>query len=148
VATVSCHIAATPAQVFSVLANGWYYSDWVVGTSYVRAVDRNWPAAGTRLHHATGVWPLVLRDQTVVEHIEPDRQLILTARGRPLGQARVVLDLAAERHGTRVTLHETPTAGPGLLLKNPLGEAVLARRNTETLGRLSALAEHRTHPED
>jgi hypothetical protein len=65
--------------VFAVPANGSYYSDWVVGTSHVRAVDQNWPAAGTtRLYHATGVWPLVMRDETVVEHTDPDRQLIRT----------------------------------------------------------------------
>jgi hypothetical protein len=65
--------------VFAVPANDSYYSDWVVGTSHVRAVDQNWPAAGTtRLYHATGVWPLVMRDETVVEHTDPDRQLIRT----------------------------------------------------------------------
>jgi hypothetical protein len=65
--------------VFAVPANGSYYSDWVVGTAHARAVDQNWPAAGTtRLYHATGVWPLVMRDETVVEHTDPDRQLIRT----------------------------------------------------------------------
>ena len=60
-------MAASPPEVFAVLAEGWLYSDWVVGTSHVRAVDQHWPDAGTRLHHATGVWPLVVRDETVVE---------------------------------------------------------------------------------
>lgn len=146
--TVSCHIAATPPQVFAVLADGWYYSDWVVGTSHVRAVGQDWPAAGARLHHATGVWPLVMRDETVVEHVEPDKLLVLTARGRPFGEARVVIDLHPDHGGTRVTLHETPTAGAGRWLNNPAGNALLTRRNTETLARLTLLAEHRTQPAD
>jgi hypothetical protein len=35
VATVSCHIDAEPDAVFAVLAEGWFYSNWVVGTSHV-----------------------------------------------------------------------------------------------------------------
>lgn len=145
-ATVTCYIAASPPQVFATLSNGWYYSNWVVGTSHVRAVDESWPAVGSRIHHAAGVWPLVGRDETVVDEVESDRLLVLTARGRPIGQARVVIELAAEHDGTRVTMHETPTAGPGRWLHNRATEALLSRRNTESLARLSALAERRTRP--
>ncbi len=145
-ATVDCFIAATPPRVFAVLSDGWYYSDWVVGTSHVRAVDEQWPAVGSRIHHAAGVWPLVMRDVTTVEQVEPERSLVLTARGRPLGEARVVITLAAERDGTRLTMEETPTAGPGRWLHNPASEALLIRRNAESLTRLSALAERRTIP--
>ena len=112
-ATVSRVIDATPDEVFAVLANGWTYSNWVTGTSYMRAVDARWPEVGSRLHHASGVWPLVLRDETQVETIEPDRMLRILARGRPLGEARVLIQLAAEADGTRVEMTETPNAGPG-----------------------------------
>lgn len=124
-ATVDCFIAATPPRVFAVLSDSWYYSDWVVGTSHVRAVDEQWPAVGSRIHHAAGVWPLVMRDVTTVEQVEPERSLVLTARGRPLGEARVVITLAAERDGTRLTMEETPTAGPGRWLHNPASEGLL-----------------------
>lgn len=147
-ATVSCFVAGTPSQVFATLSDGWYYSGWVVGTSHVRAVDVDWPAVGSRIHHASGVWPAVLRDETVVEQVEPNSLLVLTAQGRPLGQARVVIKLAAEEDGTRVTMHETPTAGPGRWLHNPATAALLTRRNTESLARLTALAERRTQPAD
>lgn len=146
-ATVTCRIAVRPSQVFAVLGDGWYYSHWVVGTSHVRAVDPSWPAVGSRIYHATGGWPLVIRDETVVEQMERDRLLVLTARGRPVGEARVVLTLTAEGNGTHVSLQETPTAGPGRWLHNPLTEAVLRRRNVETLARLTALAERRTRPD-
>jgi uncharacterized protein YndB with AHSA1/START domain len=145
-ATVECVIAAPPAEVFAVLADGWYYSDWVVGTSHLRAVEGNWPEQGSRLFHATGAWPVVVRDESVVEQVERDHRLVLTVRGRPFGEARVVIDLVAHDAGTRVTMSETPTSGPARRLHNPLSEAVLTRRNTESLARLTALAERRTSP--
>lgn len=54
-ASVSRVIAATPEQVFAVLAHGWSYSNWVTGTSHMRAVDANWPQPGFKLHHAAGI---------------------------------------------------------------------------------------------
>ena len=85
-ATVQHRISAPPAEVFAVLRNGWLYSGWVVGTSHMRAVEDAWPATGSRLHHAAGLWPLVVHDETVVESMTPDRELVLTARGRPFGR--------------------------------------------------------------
>jgi len=43
---------------------------------------------------------------------------------------------------------ETPIAGPGKWLHNPAAEALLIRRNQESLARLAALAERRTEPAD
>jgi hypothetical protein len=91
---------------------------------------------------------VVARDETVVESVEPDRELVLTARGRPLGEARVAIELEDEPGGCKVTMHETPISGPGHWLHNPLSEAVLVRRNTESLARLAAVAERRTAPSD
>jgi uncharacterized protein YndB with AHSA1/START domain len=146
-ATVSRTVDASPAAVFAVLADGWLYSNWVVGTSHMRAVEANWPAVGSRLHHAAGVWPAVARDESVVEEVEPDRRLVLTAKGRPFGEARVVIELEGSGETTRITMTETPTAGPGKWIHNPLTEALLVRRNVEALARLAALAERRTQPE-
>ena len=87
-ATVTAHIDVPPARVYAVLANGWYYSGWVVGTSHMRAVEDAWPAAGSRLFHSSGVWPAVLADETMVEEVSPNERLVLTVRARPLGQAR------------------------------------------------------------
>ena len=148
VATVNTYIDASPAQVFAVLAEGWYYSDWVVGTSHVRAVESTWPAVGSKLFHAAGVWPVVIRDVSTVEVVEPDKRLVLTASGRPFGHARVTIELTPDESGTRVSIDEVPIAGPGKWLDNPVSELLLARRNTETLARLAALAERRTSPAD
>lgn len=118
-ATVDCYIAATPSQVFAVLSDGWYYSDWVVGTSHVRAVDEHWSTVGSRIHHAAGVWPLAMHDETVVDQVDPERLLVLTARGRPLGQARVVITLTAERSGTRDHDAGNPDSRTGTLAAQP-----------------------------
>jgi uncharacterized protein YndB with AHSA1/START domain len=147
-ATNTRRIEAPPRAVFEVLSDGWLYSNWVVGTSHMRAVDPDWPTVGSRLHHAAGVWPFVARDESVVEEVEPDRRLVLTAKGRPFGEALVDLRLDVEGAGTKVTMIETPTAGPGKWLNNPAAELLLARRNAESLARLAALAERRTKPVD
>jgi hypothetical protein len=45
-------------------------------------------------------------------------------------------------------MHEAPVAGPGKWLHNALTEALLARRNSESLTRLTALVERHTQPSD
>jgi uncharacterized protein YndB with AHSA1/START domain len=145
--SVTTHIAASPDEVFAVLSNGWYYSNWVVGTSHMRAVEADWPAPGARLFHASGIWPAALRDETQVEQVSPGERLVLIARGRPFGEARVEVIVAPEDGGTRVTLNETPIKGPGAWLHNPVSEAVLQRRNVESLARLAAIAENRARPD-
>ncbi len=147
-ATVTTFIPAPPDQVFGVLANGWYYSGWVVGTSHMRAVEAGWPAKGTRVFHSSGVWPAALGDETQVDEVSINERLVVTARGQPFGAARIELLLTPEGAGTRVTLDEAPISGPGAWLHNPITERLLHRRNTEALARLSAIAEHRTQPHD
>lgn len=147
-ATVTRRMHATRHDVFAVLADGWRYSNWVVGTSHMRAVEDAWPAAGSKLFHASGAWPLVGRDETEVREVEIDRRLELVARGRPIGEAKIVIELDDDGSGCVVTLHETPIAGPGRWLHNPATEALLVRRNVEALARLAAMAERRTAPQD
>lgn len=147
-ATNERYIEAQPERVFDVLADGWAYSNWVVGTSHMRAVDASWPARGSKLHHASGPWPLALRDESVVDVVEPNRRLELTVRGRPLGEAKVMIALSAEGDGTKVIMNEEPISGPGHWVHNSVTDRVLARRNTEALDRLAAIAERRTDPDD
>lgn len=145
-ATNTAHISATREQVFAVLADGWLYSNWVVGTSHMRAVEAEWPATGSKLFHAAGVWPAVARDETEVKECVPGERLVLVARGRPFGEAVVEIELSDESGGCWVVMHETPIAGPGRWLHNPASEAMLVRRNTQALARLAAIAERRTAP--
>ena len=146
--TTSIPIDATPADVFATLADGWTYSNWVVGTSHIRAVDAEWPAPGTRLYHAVGAWPLITRDLTEVRSVATDKQLVLLACGSRMGNAVVTIDLEPDGTGTRITMHERPESGPARWLHSPLNEAVLARRNHESLMRLRATVERRTTPSE
>ena len=63
------------------MADGWTYSQWVVGNSRMRAVDPNWPAVGSTIRHSIGVWPLAIDDETVVEKSVPLEKLVLHAKG-------------------------------------------------------------------
>jgi len=149
VATVTATIRGTPAAVHAVLADGWAYAGWMVGSSCVRAVHADWPAVGSRLYHASGTWPVLTEDDTVVEQVDPGRRLVLLAHGDALGHARIDLTLVAAGPGgghTQVTMVEDPVAGPGKWFHDPLADAVLTRRNSESLTRLAALVERPTEP--
>jgi hypothetical protein len=141
VAIVQRTVPASPQQIFAVLADGWTYSDWVVGTVHIRDVDESWPAPGSKLHHKAGPWPLSLKDSSTVESMTPDRELTLLAGLWPLGQARVQIRLEPVGTGaTLVTMEEDFQAGPLLALRNKVNDLVLHRRNAESLSRLSDIA--------
>jgi hypothetical protein len=101
--TATRDTSATPDQVWAVMADGWTYSQWVVGNGRMRAVDADWPAPGSKIHHTIGVWPLIINDETVVEARTPRQELVLLARVRPFGRARITLRLAASPTGCRTT---------------------------------------------
>ena len=138
VAIVKRTFQAPPDQVFRILADGWTYSDWVVGTVHIRDVDEHWPQVGAQLHHKAGPWPLSLQDSSTVLAMVPDRRLKLRAGLWPLGSAVIefVLDPLAGG-ATRVTMKEDFEAGPLLWARNKINDLVLHRRNIESLRRLS-----------
>ena len=90
-------VEASADDVWSVLADGWAYATWVVGAARVRSVDERWPAPGAAIEHSVGTWPLLLSDSTTVEACDPGRRLVLTARGWPLGEARVLIELEGQK---------------------------------------------------
>jgi uncharacterized protein YndB with AHSA1/START domain len=137
-------IEATPDRVWAVLADGWLYPTWVVGASRMRAVDVAWPQPGSKLHHSAGVWPGLLNDDTESLECVPERMLRLRARGWPVGEAEVTIDLVPKDEGTLVELRERAVAGPARFLPRPAQDVVLSPRNTETLRRLAYLAEGRS----
>lgn len=142
-AEISRVVHASPDRVFAVLADGWSYPLWVVGATHMRAVDPDWPAVGSRIHHSVGAWPLMLEDYTEVLAVEPGRRLELRARAWPSGEARVELELGPGTEGTVVTMRENAMSGPGLLVPGLVQDLGLYPRNAETLQRLSALATRR-----
>ena len=116
----------------------------------MRDVDANWPAPGSRIHHSAGVWPLIVNDETTVEAVEPQRRMRLRAKGWPLGEADVVIELepvggagpgSAEQ--TVVRIHEDAATGPARLVPGVVRSPLMKWRNSESLRRLSFLAEGR-----
>jgi uncharacterized protein YndB with AHSA1/START domain len=141
VATVQQIIQTSPDRVWAVLADGWTYSDWVVGTVHIRDVEPAWPAAGAKLHHKAGPWPLSLHDSSTVLSSVPDRELTMQAGLWPLGEARVKLELEpVGATATRVTMHEQFDTGPLRLARNKINDLLLHRRNRESLRRLADIA--------
>ncbi|MFF5292049.1 SRPBCC family protein [Paractinoplanes globisporus] len=146
-ATVTRTISAPAEQVYAILADGWTYSDWVVGTAHIRDVDASWPAVGSKLHHKIGPWPLSLKDASTVIAADPDRSLTLRAGLWPLGEATIRIQLApVDGENTRVTMHEDFHAGPLQWVTNKINDVVLHFRNTEALRRLAELAENSRRP--
>lgn len=140
--TVSREVAASPDDVFAVLADGWSYAGWVVGNSHVRKVDAGWPGVGTKIHHSVGAWPVQIHDVTEVVAVEPGRHLELTARLWWFGSAtiRFTLTPSAGGLGTDVLMEEEVVRGPFGLIPSVAQAAVLRPRNVESLTRLGDLA--------
>ena len=134
-------MSCTPEQVFAVLENGWLYPTWVVGASRMRDVDAIWPAVGSRLHHSVGVWPALLDDTTSVLEWQAPRHAMLKARGWPIGEAHVSIDVHDHQNGCLVRMTEDVVAGPARLFPTTLSDLAIRYRNSETLRRLAYLAE-------
>ncbi len=141
---VSRSVAAPAEAVWAVLADGWFYGTWVVGASRVRAVDDAWPQDGSRVQHSFGPWPAIISDATVVEESQEPHHLVLTARGWPMGEARVSIDIVPDGPGScTVSMAEDATAGPGKVVPMPVRQAMILPRNREALRRLAYIAEGR-----
>ena len=141
------HCTATPGQVWAVIADGWTYSQWVVGNSRMRAVDADWPAPGSKTHHTIGLWPLTINDETVVEACTPGKEIVLNAKTRPFGVVRITLRLNETPTGCQIEMSEVPVGGPLSLVPRRLALAAVWPRNRECTWRLAAHAERRTRPE-
>lgn len=133
------HVA--PERVFAVLTDAGAYADWVVGSDSIRGTDPDWPAVGSRFHHRVGVGPFKVADHTEVIENDPPRKLVLHARARPVGTARVSMRLEAAGDGTWVTMEETAGDPLSRLAINPLTDWVVHLRNREALRRLARIAE-------
>src|SRR4029079_17386931 len=89
VARNSINVHADADAVFDVLDNAYAYPRWCVGTRRIRAVDPDWPAVGSRFHHAVGSAAGELHDSSkVLERDRPNR-IVLEVRLRPACVAQV-----------------------------------------------------------
>lgn len=141
---VSRTVGASPHAVFALLADGWSFATWVVGTSHIRGVDPSWPSPGSRIHHSVGPWPLTIDDETKVLAVEPDSSIELQARIWPIGAAIVWIRLEPRDDGkTLVRMAERLVHGLGRVLPTAVQRPLLVPRNNESLRRLADLVEGR-----
>ncbi|AHH18332.1 hypothetical protein NONO_c35450 [Nocardia nova SH22a] len=123
---VRMRIPGSIDRVFAVLADGWSYGHWVVGSTHMRDVDDGWPAVGTRIHHSVGAWPITTEQATTVIAVDPPNSLELEAQLWPLGptmlrRADEALPLAALAVGAGIVTLEPEHAladGVGGLLRH------------------------------
>lgn len=138
---VTRDLPVSPGAVFAVLADGWSYAGWVVGSAHIRRVDAAWPAVGTRIHHTFGAWPFEIRDHTEVVACEPERLLELDARLWLFGGATVRFTLdALDGGGTRLRMAERAVSGPGGLVPGFVQDIAFFPRNAISLARLADVA--------
>jgi uncharacterized protein YndB with AHSA1/START domain len=140
-ATTRTQIAASPEAVFAALANAENYGDWVVGSDTIRDADPTWPKVGSRFHHRVGFGPLKVNDHTEVLDVDAPHRLVMHARARPLGTARVTMLLAESDGGTAVTMIEVAGDRLSRLALNRLTDPLVHLRNVEALRRLKRLVE-------
>lgn len=136
-------VRASPDEVFAVLADPRSYAYWVVGSQEIRDADASWPQPGSSFHHTVKIGPLRIKDDSRVEQVQPGRLLQLKVNGRPLGTARVKLELEEAEAGTRVTMTEDPADHLSRLMFTPLAHRLAHGRNLRSLDRLAELAEGR-----
>lgn len=138
-------IDAKPSEVWATLADASNFADWVVGCKDVRHIEGDWPAVGSAIHHSVGVGAMTIDDTTSVEEAEPERRLVLRARVRPAGVARVELTLNADgSDSTNVIMNEAFIDGAASHLPDLLTDPLLHQRNVASLHRLKELAEGRS----
>jgi uncharacterized protein YndB with AHSA1/START domain len=136
-------ISVPPEALWEALADPQCYADWVVGVQEIRAADRGWPAPPARLHHTTGIGPLVIRDHTESLEARAPDLLRLRSNVRPLGTATVTLELRRHDGGTVIRLSERPHGIYTPLEWNPVFRLLTKGRNAESLRRLEEVARGR-----
>ncbi|MDV7135983.1 SRPBCC family protein [Williamsia muralis] len=132
---------ASTEDVWRVLADGWSYANWVVGSSRIRAVDANWPQPGSNIAHSVGLWPVLLNDRTESVGMDEGRELRLIARALPFGKAEIILRLHEIPQGCRIEMIEHAANPPWSLMPDQIQHLAVHPRNSEALRRLALLAE-------
>ncbi|MBF6244263.1 MULTISPECIES: SRPBCC family protein [Nocardia] len=137
---VTMGVPGSAEQVFAVLADGWSYGHWVVGSTHMRDVDQDWPRIGSRIHHSVGAWPLMAQQATRVVAVDPPNSIELEAELWPLGVAWIRLAMTPiDADTTEVSMSEEVIRGPGRLIPDVLQTIALKPRNKQSLARLCDL---------
>ncbi|MGY6026341.1 SRPBCC family protein [Streptomyces spinosirectus] len=136
-------IKVSPQTVWSVLADGSRYAEWVVGTSGSEPVRGQWPQVGSAIGYSVPLGPLRLTNETVVRYCEEGSELGLEAQAGALGTARIAIELRPWGEHCLVVVDEHPLQGAGAspLLHNVGMEALIQIRHRAMLARLARVCE-------
>ena len=140
-ARTEAQLAVPPERVFAVLCDPEAYGDWVVGSHSIRDADADWPAVGSRFYHRVGAGPFTVKDHTEVLDVDPPHRLVLRARARPVGTAKIKMVLEPQDGGTHVTMIEIAGDPLSRLAINRLTDPLVHHRNVESLRRLRRSSE-------
>ncbi len=107
-------------------------------------MNREWaviePSVAVRWHRV-GARRLTVGDHTAVLQGDPPHRLVLRARARPLGSAKVEMVLEPRDGGTHVTMIEVAGDRLSKLTLNRLTDTLVRHRNVESLRRLQRISE-------
>ncbi|MFP7760049.1 SRPBCC family protein [Marisediminicola sp. LYQ134] len=134
-------LKCSPDDVFRVLDDGWLYASWVVGASRIRDIDDRWPDPGTSIRHSFGLWPVLIDDVSYSVEWDRPHHALLRARGWPIGEALIAIDVKPRGDGCIVRMYEDAVKGPGLLVPKLVRDIIIHFRNGEAIKRLGHLAE-------
>ncbi|MGX1675377.1 SRPBCC family protein [Streptomyces sp. NPDC055400] len=140
-------IKVTPQTVWSVLADGSRYAEWVVGTSASEPVRGQWPQVDSAISYDVRVGPLRLTNETVVRQCEEGSALGLEAQAGALGTARIAIELRPWGKYCLVIVDEHPLQGASGLLHNVAVEALIQLRHRAMLARLARVCEEQPQAE-
>ncbi|MCL7491752.1 SRPBCC family protein [Streptomyces sp. MCA2] len=134
-------IERSPEELWTVLADGSRYQDWVVGTADSRPVAGNWPEVGSMIEYTVRMGPWELCGHTVVRRSDPPQELELEVDSGRLGTARVAIEVRRWGQDSLVIVDEHPLRGPGGRLHNAGLDVLLQLRHRSMLSRLADVAE-------
>lgn len=134
-------IRTSPRGVWSVLADGHRYAEWVVGTSSSEPAHGRWPELGSAIRYEMRLGPLGLSNHTVVRRCIPGEALELEAKAGPLGTARISIELRPWGDDSLVIVDEHPLHGVGGTLHNMAVETLIQIRHRAMLARLAKVCE-------
>ncbi|KUN04485.1 polyketide cyclase [Streptomyces canus] len=135
-------IKVSPSAVWTVLADGHRYAEWVVGTSRSEPVRGQWPHQDAAIRFQIPLGPLKLVNETVVRRCEEGVSLELEAHAGPLGTARIAIELRPWGEHCLAIVDEHPLQGAGGRLHNVGFEALIQMRHRTMLARLARLCEN------
>ncbi|MFH8800727.1 SRPBCC family protein [Streptomyces sp. NPDC017936] len=134
-------VKTDPGTVWTVLADGSRYADWVVGTASSEPVRGLWPQVGAAIEYEIRLGPVSLTNETVVRRCEEGAALELEARAGVLGTARIAIELRPWGEHCLVIVDEHPLQGAGGTLHNVGVEALIQIRHRAMLARLARVCE-------